>query len=202
MNIVLLSRMFQEGEAATEYFKAIASRLIEEGNEVHVVAFDDRSYYSVNEEVNVHRVELPFEGDNIYNWSMMMNNELKRKAREIFEEEDLDIVHAIDWTAAPAGVVLSKAFDIPLVMTFQSTENIRGFKGEHAPMISELEWQGAFEAEKVIATSDDVKNSLLFDLDVPGEKLEVIDPFRDGWPQNVLNSYRELVKQEKEAEIT
>ncbi|MFB6144910.1 MAG: glycosyltransferase [Candidatus Nanohaloarchaea archaeon] len=202
MKAVLLSRMFQEGEAATEYFKSIASSLVDNGHEVHVIAFDDRSYYSVREEVNVHRVDLPFEGDNIYNWSMMMNNELKRGAREVFDKEDPDIIHAIDWTAAPAGVVLSKTFDVPLVMTYQSTENIRGFEGDHAPMISELEWQGAFEADIVIATNDDVKNSLLFDLDVPEEKLRVIDPYADRWPENVLNSYKELVKQEKEAEIT
>jgi hypothetical protein len=198
MKVLFLTRCFGEGEAATEYVKAVAHELVEQGDEAVVVAFDDGAYYSVDDRVEVRRVGLPFEGDNMYNWSMMMNNELKKEAQEAFKDGKPDIIHSIDWTAVPGGVALSRHIDKPLVVTFQSTENERGFGGEQAGVISELEWQGAFEAEKAIATSEDTKNSLLFDLDVPEEKIDIIDPFSDNWQQRVLNSYRDTIKQEKE----
>lgn len=198
MKVLFLTRCFGEGEAATEYVKAVAHELVEQGDEAVVVAFDDGAYYSVDDRVEVRRVGLPFEGDNMYNWSMMMNNELKKEAREAFKDEEPDVIHSIDWTAVPGGVALSRHLDTPLVVTFQSTENERGFGGEQAGVISELEWQGAFEAEKAIATSEDTKNSLLFDLDVPEEKIDIIDPFSDNWQKRVLNSYRDTIKQEKE----
>lgn len=197
MRAVLITRKFEEGEASSEHAKNIAEALVDQGGEAAIVSFDDGSYYSVDDRVDVNRVDIHFEGDNLYNWSMMLNNELKRAAREIFEDEP-DIVHVVDWTAIPGGVALSKTYEIPLVITYQSTENERGFDGEHAEMISELEWDGAFEADLAIATSEDTKNSLLFDLDVPDDKVSVIDPYAPEWEQSVLNNYKELTKQEKE----
>lgn len=194
MKVLFLTQRFEEDEAATEYIKQVATELVDSGHQAMVVAFDDGSYYSIDDRVEVHRVGLPFDGDNIYSWAMMMNNELKRKARELFEEKDPDVIHSIDWTALPGGVALSKHMEKPLVVTYQSTENERGFDGDHAGLISELEWQGAFEANKAIATSEDTKNSLLFDLDVPGEKIEIIDPLHESdWPERVLNSYKEVL---------
>lgn len=197
MKVVFITRKFEEGEASTEYTKALAEQLVDESDEAAVVSFDDGSYYSVDDRVNVYRVDLHFDGDNLYNWSMMLNNELKRKAHEVFDGEP-DVIHVVDWPTIPGGVALSKHYEVPLVVTYQSTENERGFEGDHAGMISELEWDGAFEADLAIATSEDTKNSLLFDLDVPEEKLEVIDPYSPDWEQNVLRSYRELSKQEKQ----
>lgn len=197
MKVVFITRKFEEGEASTEYAKSMSGKIVEEGGEAAIVAFDDGSYYSVDERVDVYRVDIPFDGDNLFNWSMMLNNELKRQAREAFEEKP-DVIHVIDWTAIPGGVALSKSYEIPLVVTFQSTENERGFEGEHAEVISELEWDGAFEADLAVATSEDTKNSLIFDLDVPEEKLEFIDPYSPDWEQKVLNSYREFLEHEKE----
>lgn len=197
MKTVFITRRFEEGEASTEYTKTVSSQVVDEGGEAAVVAFDDGSYYSVDERVDVYRVDLPFDGDNLFNWSMMLNNELKRQAREAFEDKP-DIIHVVDWTAIPGGVALSRFYDIPLVVTFQSTENQRGFEGDHAEVISELEWDGAFEADLAIATNEDTRNSLMFDLDVPEEKLEVIDPYAPDWGQNVLNSYREVLKHRRE----
>jgi hypothetical protein len=197
MRTDFITRKFEEGEASTEYAKALSSAVVDEGGEAAVVSFDDGSYYSVDDRVDVYRVDMPFDGDNLFNWSMMLNNELKRQAREAFEDKP-DIIHVVDWTAIPGGVALSKYYEVPLVVTFQSTENERGFEGEHAEVISELEWDGAFEADLAIATNEDTKNSLLFDLDVPEEKLEFIDPYAPEWEQNVLNNYRELLEHKKE----
>ncbi len=197
MKVLYLVQRLEDGEGSTEYIKSISGYMAEEGSDVKVVAFDDGSHYSIDERIGVERVELPFEGDNVYNWSMMMNNELKKEARDMFEGEKPDVIHAVDWTSIPGGVALSKYFDIPLVLTFQSTETERGFGEEYSGLISELEWQGAFEATKVLATGEDTKNSLLFDFDVPEEKIEVVDPFSDDWEERVFKNYAQLVKQKE-----
>lgn len=196
MNVLFIARKFEEGEASTEYIKHLSHEVVERGHNAAVVSFDDGSYYSIDDRVEVHRVNLNFDGDNLYNWSMMLNNELKRQAREVFDEEEIDLVHIIDWTTISGGVALSKHLDVPLFITFQSTENTRGFGGEHAGMISELEWQGVDQAEKIIATSEDTKNSLLFDLDAEEEKLDYIDPYEEGWTSRVINAYEKMSREE------
>jgi len=199
MNVVLISKQFSDGEAISEYIKTIAEYLVDEGLDVTVVSFDDGSYYSIDDRVDVLRAPLDFEGDNLYNWSMMMNNELKEQVMQNVGNE-VDVIHANDWTTVPGGVALAKKLEKPLVLTYHSTENERGFQGEHAEMISELEWKGTYEADQILTTKEDTKNSVLFDLDAPDAKVEVVNPFEDAWPERVLNKYRELVKQEKKVE--
>lgn len=198
MRVLILSKDFRDGEGVSEYCKNIAEHLVENGHEAVIVSFDDGSYYSIDERVDVRRVPLYFEGDNLYNWSMMLNNELKREARELMDSKDFDVIHANDWTTIPGGIALKKHAEKPLLVTLHSTENERGFEGDHAPMISELEWQGGFEADHVLVTKEDTKNSVLFDLDVPDEKVEVIDPYDHDWLSRILNKYEELVKTKQE----
>ena len=198
MNVVLLSKQLRDGEAISEYTKNIAEKLVQDGHEATIISFDDGSYYSMDDRVDVVRFPLHFDGDNIYNWSMMMNNEMKGQVVELLDQKDFDLIHANDWTTVPGAVAISKHMEKPMVITIHSTENERGFEGEHAEMISELECQGAYESDKVLVTKEDTKNSVLFDLDTPEDKLEVIDPFSDGWQERVLNKYRELLKHKKE----
>lgn len=192
MNVALLSREFRDGEAISEYCKSIAEYLVDNGHEADIVAFDDGSYYSIDDRVNVKRVPLNFEGDNLYNWAMMLNNQIKGKVKDLCDQEDIDIIHANDWVTVPGGIALAQHLEVPLVVTMHSTENERGFDGEHSSMISELEWKGGFEAEKVFATKEDTKNSLLFDLDLPGDKVVLADPYSHDWLETILNIYRQL----------
>jgi hypothetical protein len=129
---------------------------------------------------------------------MMMNNEMKGVVTSLMEDEEFDIIHSNDWTTVPGGVAVSKHAEIPLVLTLHSTENERGFGGEESEVISELEWQGVYEAEKVFVNRDDTRNSALFDLDTPEEKLQMVEPLSGGWQQTVLNKYRELLDNVKE----
>lgn len=197
MKVLLLSKDFRDGEGISEYVKRISEHLVGNGHEATIVSFDDGSYYSVDEDVDVHRVPVHFDGNNIYNWSMVLNNELKRQARELIDEKDFDLVHANDWTTIPGGVAVAKHIEVPLIATIHSTENERGFEGKHAEMISELEWQGCYESDRVLATNSGTADSLRFDLDVPDEKLEVIDPYEPEWPERVLRQYSKMVKHTK-----
>ena len=162
MNVVLLSKQLKDGEAISEYTKNIAEKLVQEGHEATIISFDDGSYYSIDDRVDVVRFPLHFDGDNIYNWSMMMNNEMKGQVMGLLEEKDFDLIHANDWTTVPGAVAISKHLEKPMVITIHSTENERGFEGEQAEMISELEWQGAYESDQVLVTKEDTKNSVLY----------------------------------------
>lgn len=196
----MLSKDFRDGEDVSEYTKNLAEYLVSEGHEATIISFDDGSYYSVSEKVRVERFPLHFEGDNLYNWSMMMNNEMKGRVTELMEDKEFDLIHANDWTTVPGGVALSKHREIPLVLTLHSTENERGFNGEQSEAISEMEWQGVYEADKVFVNRDETRNSVIFDLDAPDDKIEMIDPFDHEWQQRVLNNYRELVNITQEVE--
>ena len=198
MNILLLSKEFHDGEAVSEYTKNIAEYLVDQDHEATIISFDDGSYYSVSDEVEVERFPLHFEGDNLYNWSMMMNNEMKGRVTELMEDEEFDLIHANDWTTVPGGVALSKYNELPLVLTLHSTENERGFGGEESGVISELEWQGVYEAHKVLVNKGETRNSALFDLDAPENKLEMIDPLGEKWQKTVLNNYRKLLDNKRE----
>lgn len=200
MNILILSKDFRDGEDVSEYTKNLAEYLVSEGHEATIISFDDGSYYSVSEKVRVETFPLHFEGDNLYNWSMMMNNEMKGRVTELMEDKEFDLIHANDWTTVPGGVALSKHREIPLVLTLHSTENERGFNGEQSEAISEMEWQGVYEADKVFVNSDETRNSVIFDLDAPDDKIEMIDPFDHEWQQRLLNNYRELVNITQEVE--
>jgi len=198
MKILLLSKELRDGEAVSEYVKNLAEYLVSENNEVTIVSFDDGSYYSIDDKVNVNRFPLNFEGDNLYNWSMMMNNEMKGRVVEETEVEEFDVIHANDWTTVPGAISLSKQFETAFALTLHSTENERGFGSEESEVISELEWQGTYEADKVLVNRDETRNSVLFDLDTPEEKLHMIDPMKEGWQHRILNTYKEVITDEKQ----
>ncbi len=198
MKILLLSKELRDGEAVSEYVKNLAEYLVSENHEVTIVSFDDGSYYSLDDRVEVHRFPLNFEGDNLYNWSMMMNNEMKGQVVKETDVGQFDIIHANDWTTVPGAVSLSKQYETSFVLTLHSTENERGFGSEESEVISELEWQGTYEADEILVNRDETRNSVLFDLDTPEDKLNMIDPLEEGWQHRILNTYKEVTNNEKQ----
>jgi glycogen synthase len=195
-----MARQFSDGEGVSEYCKSIAERLVEEGHKATIVSFEDGSHFSIREEVNVVRVPLHFDGDNMFNWAMMLNTEINGAVKGACDPEEIDLIHANDWATVPGGTTLAKHLEVPLVTTVHSTENERGFNGGHAQMISELEWKAGFESQKVLATNHGTKNSLLFDLDMPEDKVEVVDPYSDGWLERMIEIYSEAETTEKTVE--
>ena len=115
-----------------------------------------------------------------------------RKAREVKENNDIDVIHAHEWSTLSAGINLKKYFEVPLIMTVHSTENNRGFGGPQGAIISEMEYKGAHNSDKIIAPNKMVADSLKFDLSVSDEKIVQIDPLKKGWERKVLESYRNL----------
>ncbi|MFP4038669.1 MAG: glycosyltransferase family 4 protein [Candidatus Nanohaloarchaea archaeon] len=197
MKILFLTRKFVDGDEVSEYVKALAEKVVSEGGEALILAFDDKEYYSVDDRVEVERVPLHYEGDSLYSWSMMLNNEMKEKARQYFEERDFDVIHANDWMTVPGATAIKQRFEVPVVLTLHSTENERGFESPNAEVISELEWKGCYNADKILVNSDSTRNSAVFDLDAPEQKIEVVDPLGDGWRHTVLKTYENLLDLEE-----
>ncbi len=199
MKVVFLAHQFRDGEGISEYCKDLAGYLVQEGHEASIVAFEDGSDYSADDRVDVHRVPLNFSGDNMFNWAMMLNNEIKGQVSSLMEEEDIDLIHANEWTTVPGAITLSRHLERPLVVTLHSTENERGFDGEHSGMISELEWKAGRDADQLLTTKRDTRDSLIFDLDVPEDKIEVVDPYDEGWEERVLSRYQLILNKREEA---
>ena len=194
MRILMISRVLRDGEAVSEYLKSLSDHLTDSGDDVYMTASDDGSEFTVSEEVDVRRTNVKFEAENIYDWAMIMNNEIKRVSRELFQDQGFDVIHANDWCSVPAGITISSHLDVPLVVTVHSTENERGFQGEHSAVISDMEWKGGYEADRIIALNDDTKNSLVFDLDVPDGKINVIDAFSSSWREDTREVFTEVVE--------
>lgn len=194
MKVVFLTRKFEDGDDISEYVKSLAEALVDKGHEAAVIAFDDGSHYSVDGRVEVIRTNLHYEGDSLYSWSMMLNNEMKGKARELLEDQKFDIIHANDWTTVPGATAMKEYLDRPMVLTVHSTENERGFSDPNSPMISEMEWKGCKSADKIIVNSEDTLNSVKFDLEVSEEKTYLKDPLSNDWCESILKIYRDLVQ--------
>lgn len=201
MKVMFLTRKFEDGDDISEYVKSLAEALVDRGHEAAVIAFDDGSHYSVDERVEVIRTNLHYEGDSLYSWSMMLNNEMKEKARELLEDKEFDIIHANDWTTVPGATAMKEYLDRTMVLTVHSTENERGFSDPNSPVISEMEWKGCKSADKIIVNSEDTLNSVKFDLDVPEEKTYLKDPLSEDWSESVLKIYEDLL-QVKEVEAS
>lgn len=193
MKILMLTRKFVDGDEVSEYVKKLAETLVSEGHEAFILAFDDGGYYSVDERVEVERVPLHYEGDSLYSWSMMLNNEMKEKAREYLEEDDFDIIHANDWVTVPGATAIKKQFERPFVLTMHSTENERGFNDPNSEVISEMEWRGCYNADKIFVNSKSTYDSSIHDLDVPDDKIELLNPLNAEWSRSVLKNYENLL---------
>ena len=193
--VLLLNKEFTGSESVSEYTRSLARFLAGKGIEVHIVCFGNSApEEKIGEGVQVHRVPFVIHGDSLFNWSMLMNNELKRRARELFEDGGFDLIHGNDWITATSAISIAKFTEKPLVVTIHSTEKERGFGTKHSGMISEMEWMVAYEAGRVLANNGTTYSLLRNDFQVPEEKVRLIDPMKHGWQAEVLEVYERIEK--------
>lgn len=170
----MLSKDFKSGEMVSEHTKSLASSLADEGNDVCLLVSESNSDIQLDD-VDVHRVSLQIEADNIFNWAMMLNTELQKQRIEAFKQQEFDVIHSQGWLTASAGIKLSQKLETKFYITIHSTENQRGFAEDYSELISSLEWEACYEADRIFATSHEAENSLTEDLEVPHGKLTVMD---------------------------
>lgn len=197
MKALFLARKFEDGDSVSEYIKSLAEYLVEKNHQATIIAFDNDQNYSVDERVNVERVSMFYEGDSLYSWAMMLNNELKKKAREYINQENVDIIHANDWMTVPAATAIKQKYETKMMLTIHSTENERGFNDPNSQVISELEWKGSTHSEKIFVNTQDTYNSVSHDLDISENKVEKINPLTENWQPRILEHYKEMENEEK-----
>jgi len=94
-------------------------------------------------------------------------------AAQLAANEDFDIVHAHDWMTYPAGIAVSTMSGKPLIVHVHSTEFDRS--GENInQMIYDIEREGMYAAEKIIAVSHFTRSIIISRYGVSGDKVEVV----------------------------
>ena len=195
--VLMLAKEFRHGDYTSDYCKNLAEFLTLQGFEVNLVCFGDAEGKTLEHNFWVHRVPLKIHGDSFFNWMMLVNNELKGKGREIFEESEFDLIHGNCWLTSPAATILSKFSGKPLVMSIHSTEQERGFGSAHSRVISDIEWMACYEASHVIVDNGGTYGSLKNDLGVPEGKISQVDISKFGWQSKVLDIYEKVLRDKK-----
>ncbi len=191
--VLIVSKDFNIQDSSS-YVKDLCFFMSEKGIDTHVVCYGlDDADYDLGEKIHVHQVKFILGANNTYNWHMLMNNELKRRCREIMEENDLDLIHCIDWTGYPASVGASLMFDKPYVVTLYSTEKERGFSVHESGMISDMEWLSTFDASHIITLNQTTRDILIHDYSVPIEKITLVNDNGRNPYEETKHVYEKLV---------
>jgi glycogen(starch) synthase len=95
------------------------------------------------------------------------------KVLRIAQRLSFDLIHVHDWLTYPAGLMLKKYFNKPLVSHIHATEFDRAL-GFGYPIIHEIEYLGLNYADRVIAVSRYTANIIKEHYFVPEEKVRVV----------------------------
>jgi hypothetical protein len=92
-------------------------------------------------------------------------------------------------------VTLKNALNIPFVYSVESLEDHRS-PSSNTPYnmsIKSIEWLGFYEAEKVSAKSEWMRDEIVRIYKVPEEKIQVVSTDKPSWVKDVLKLYRTVV---------
>ena len=132
----------------------------------------------LNEHVRIFRVDtLPLDPLDHYNSVVANNQFLVEKADALHAEAPYAMIHAHDWLVGDAGIQLKHRWRRPLLTTIHATERGRhqgNTPGDASRQIDRMEWLACFEAWRVIACSDYMRNELVHYFGLPRAKVDVI----------------------------
>jgi glycosyltransferase involved in cell wall biosynthesis len=179
-----------------EYTSALATQLVKNKVETYVVTYHNFLTGMIQEASGVKtvRVANPVRTHiGVLTWVLTLNEEVERAAANIYYEADkqIDLIDVYDWHFIPAAVTLKNALGIPFVYSVESLEDHRS-PTSNSPFnmaIKSIEWLGFYEAEKVSAKSEWMRNEILRIYNVPKEKIKVILPHTNSWVKEVLELY-------------
>lgn len=190
-SVLFLIQKYGEGDVLTEYSQKIASYLSERNVRTDLICFGGEERTEERGNLTVHEFSFKLHGDNYFSWSMLIQTEFLRKVREVLEERQKSIIHANDWLTVPAGMVASKLFEVPLVITYHSIEEEQGMHNPHSGHISEIERQGIEEASYIIVHKNETRRALNV-YDLPEGKVKLFEG--DDWEEKVSKIYQEVAR--------
>src|SRR3990170_208775 len=179
-----------------EYTSALATQLVKNKVETYVVTYHNFLTGMTQEASGVKtvRVANPVRTHiGVLTWVLTLNEEVERAAANIYYEADkqIDLVDVYDWHFIPAAVTLKNALGIPFVYSVESLEDHRS-PTANSPFnmaIKSIEWLGFYEAGKVSAKSEWMRNEIVRMYNVPKEKIKVVLPNTNSWVKEVLELY-------------
>ncbi|WP_225228714.1 1,4-alpha-glucan branching protein domain-containing protein [Bacillus sp. PS06] len=150
----------------------LSRALVRAGNQVTVITTYVEEYpvHEVVEGVEVYRVQGFHHGETDFlEWIGGLNMGFTKKALELEERFDFDIIHAHDWLVATSGTLLKEMIDKTLITTIHATEYGRnnGINTELQHKIHTKEGELARISDAVIVCSEYMAKevSRLFQLD-------------------------------------
>lgn len=186
------------------YVKALTAKLAANKVNVNVVTYDDRLTGETceNSGVKTVRVTNPVKTHvGVLTWVLTLNQEIERAAANIYysANKKLDLIDVFDWHFIPAAITLKNGLGIPFVYSVESLEDHRSPAGNSSynMAIKSIEWLGFYEAKKVTAKSEWMKNELIRLYSVPEEKIAIIPSTSESWIQEVLKVYRTIMEDKK-----
>lgn len=179
-----------------EYVRELAVQLVKHGVEAHVVTFDDYLAGDTEQEgIKTYRVTNPVKTHiGVLTWVLTLNEEVERAAANIYyaNKKEIDLIDAYDWHFIPAAITMKKSLGIPFLYSVESLEDHRSH-GANAPFnmaIKSIEWLGMYEAEKIVAKSQWMRDEAIRIYKVPKDKVKVIQPKSATWMKNILETYK------------
>jgi len=180
-----------------EYISALSTQLVKNKVETHVVTYHDFLTGAVEEAsgVKVVRVPNPVRTHiGVLTWDLTLNQEVERAAASIYYQanKQIDLIDVYDWHFIPAAVTLKNALDVPFVYSVESLEDHRSPTADtpYSMSIKSIEWLGFYEAKKVSAKSEWMRNEVVRIYNVPKEKIEIVAPNANSWVKKVLELYK------------
>ncbi len=183
-----------------EYVRLLSTQLVKNNIETHVVTYHGSLTGTVEESsgVRVVRVANPVHTHiGVLTWDLTLNEEVERATASIYYQSNraIALIDVYDWHFIPAAVTLKSALGIPFIYSVESLEDHRSPPADtpSSMSIKSIEWLGFFEATKVCAKSEWMRNEIVRIYNVPKEKIEVLAPDTNSWVKDVLKLYRTVV---------
>lgn len=142
----------------------------------------------VSEFLSIYRVDTPpISHRDYYNSAVAGNSALMAQARKLAGQHTYDLIHNHDWLTGPASVALKHEWKTPLLVTVHATERGRHqghLTNEMSCQIDQVEGHTCYEAWRVIACSQFMRQEVQSYFGVPDDKVNII---ANGIDLGVLN---------------
>ena len=179
-----------------DYINMLSTQLVKNKVETYVITYHDSLTGAVEEAngVKVVRVANPVRAHiGVLTWDLTLNQEVERAAASIYYQADrqVDLINVYDWHFIPAAVTLKNALNIPFVYSVESLEDHRS-PNSNTPYnmsIKSIEWLGFYEAKKVSAKSEWMRDEIVKIHNVPEEKVKIVSSSTRSWIKAVLELY-------------
>ncbi len=184
----------------SEYVKTLSTQLAANNVEVNVVTYHDSLTGSVQEPTGVQtvRVSNPVRTHiGVLTWVLTLNQEVERAAANIYYKanKQIDLIDVYDWHFIPAAVTLKNGLGIPFIYSVESLEDHRSpnTNTSYNMAIKGVEWLGFYEAEKISAKTEWMRDEIVRIYKVPKEKIAVIPTNPDSWIKQTLELYDSVI---------